>query len=178
MTNNYGLSIIKDYPIEGVNFIDINGLLEKPEFFRTVIDKFCEEIQKAVPTEILSKAAIISTEARGFLFSTPVAYKLGLPILTIRKKGKIPNNPYRFHITNEYTSYDMEMDGDLLLKHDHLIYIDDIFATGQTVAAVKKAVEEKGKKMILAIHLTAVEVLEKMRKNNPVLQDLQTIEII
>ena len=43
---------------------------------------------------------------------------------------------------------------------------------------VKKAVEEKGKKMILAIHLTAVEVLEKMRKNNPVLQDLQTIEII
>ena len=178
MTQNYGLSIVKDYPIEGVNFIDINGLLEKPEYFTAIIDKFCEEIQKAIPADVLAKTAIISTEARGFLFSTPVAYKLGLPILTIRKKGKIPNNPYRFHITNEYTSYDMEMDGDLLAKYDNLIYIDDIFATGQTVAAVKNALEEKGKKMLLAVHLTDVEVLEKMRKSNPVLKDLQTIEII
>ena len=178
MTQNYGLSIVKDYPIKGVNFIDINGLLEKPQCFKAVIDKFCEEIKKSVPAEVLAKAAIISTEARGFLFSTPVAYQLGLPILTIRKKGKIPNNPYRFHITNEYTSYDMEMDGDLLNKHDNLIYIDDIFATGQTVAAVKKAVEEKGKKMLLAVHLTAVKELEGMRKENPTLQDLPTVEII
>ena len=48
MTHKYGLSIVKDYPIEGVNFIDINGLLEKPEYFTTIIDKFCEEIKHQI----------------------------------------------------------------------------------------------------------------------------------
>lgn len=178
MTHKYGLSIVKDYPIEGVNFIDINGLLEKPEYFTAIIDKFCEEIKKALSGQDTAKIAIISPESRGFLFSTPVAYKLALPLLTIRKKGKIPNNPYRFHITNEYTSYDMEMDGDLLDKYEKFIYVDDILATGQTLAAIKKALQDKGKEILLAVHLTAVEDLQPMRAASKTLQGLPTKEMI
>ena len=178
MQNNYGLTIVKDYPIKGINFIDINGLLATPKYFTAAIDKFCEIIKNALPAEMLSKAAIISPESRGFIFSAPVANKLGLPLLLIRKNGKIPNHPYIFRITNEYSTYDMEMDSDLLAAHDHFIYIDDILATGQTLGSVRKAVAKKGKTIELAVHLTAVAALKELRDGNADLKNLPTKEII
>ena len=178
MNPDYGLTIVKDYPIKGVNFIDINGLLENPSYFNKAIDNFCQLVTDVLGQALPEKTTIISPESRGFLFGAPAACKLGLPFLAIRKKGKIPNNPYTFHITNEYSNYDMEVDGDLLEKFTHFIYIDDILATGQTLAAVKQALEEKGKKMILALHLTAVADLKWMRDNNPALKDLPVKEVI
>ena len=178
MNNNYGLTIVKDYPIKGVNFIDINGLLATPKYFTEVIEKFAETIQNTLPADVLGKAAILSPESRGFVFGAPVAAKLGLPLLLIRKNGKIPNHPYIFRITNEYSTYDMEMDSDLLAAHDHFIYIDDILATGQTLGSVRKAVGKKGKRIALAVHLTAVADLKTLRDGNADLKDLPTKEII
>lgn len=178
MKPNYGLTIVKDFPVKGVNFIDINGLLNDPSCFQAAIDKMCALIKENVPAATLQKTAIITPQARGFLFATPVAYRLGLPLLLVRKKGKIPNNPYVFHITNEYDSYDMELDGDLLTKHTHYIYIDDIFATGQTLAGIKEALAKKGKKIILALHITAVPALKGIRDNTPALKGLLTKEVI
>ncbi|MBR3632884.1 MAG: hypothetical protein IKN49_07525 [Elusimicrobiaceae bacterium] len=178
MTNKYGLTIVKDYPIKGVNFIDINGLLATPHYFTAVIEKFCETIKQSLPAEQLKQAAIITPESRGFVFSAPVADRLKLPLLLIRKNGKIPNNPYSFRITNEYSTYNMEMDGDLLEKHNHFIYIDDILATGQTLASVRNAIGKKGKEVVLAVHLTAVTDLKPMRDENIDLKGLPTKEII
>lgn len=178
MPNNYGLSIVKDYPIKGVNFIDINGLLATPKYFTAVIEKFAETIKAALPADKLAKAAIITPESRGFIFGAPVACKLGLPLLLIRKNGKIPNHPYIFRITNEYSTYDMEMDADLLAAHDHFIYVDDILATGQTLGSVRKAVGKKGKTIELAVHLTAVAALKTVRDGNADLKDLPAKEII
>lgn len=175
---NYGLRIIQDYPVKNVQFIDINGLLAEPAHFTAVIHKMCDAVQNAVQPDLLKTAAIISPESRGFFFGAPVAYRLGLPLLPIRKKGKIPNNPYRFHITNEYDSYDMEMDGDLLDRYEHFIYIDDILATGQTLASVRTALDAKGKKILQAIHLTAVKDLQAIRDKNPQLKKLNMKEII
>lgn len=178
MKPNYGLTIVKDFPVKGVNFIDINGLLADPNCFRAAIDKLCLLVQENVPVNILQKAAIITPQARGFLFGAPAAYKLGLPLLLVRKKGKIPNSPYSFHITNEYDSYDMELDSELLAKHSHYIYIDDIFATGQTLAGIKEAIDKKGKKIVLALHITAVPALKGIRQSTPALKDLTTKEVI
>lgn len=178
MKPNYGLTIVKDFPVKGVNFIDINGLLADPASFQAAIDKFCTLITQNVPGEVLKTTAIITPQARGFLFATPVAYKLGLPLLLVRKKGKIPNKPYSFHITNEYDSYDMELDADLLAKYPHYIYIDDIFATGQTLAGIKEAIAKKGKKILLALHVTAVPALKGIRQSTPALKDLSTKEVI
>ena len=178
MKPNYGLTIVKDFPVKGVNFIDINGLLNDPACFQTAIDKLCVLAQESLPAATLKKAAIITPQARGFLFGAPVAYKLGLPLLLVRKKGKIPNKPYSFHITNEYDSYDMELDSDLLAKYSHYIYVDDIFATGQTLAGIKEAIGKKGKKIILALHITAVAALKGIRENTPALKGLPTREII
>ncbi len=178
MQNNYGLTIVKDYPIKGVNFVDINGLLATPQYFTAVIEKFVETIKNTLPAEVLAKAAIITPEARGFVFGAPVAYKLGLPLLLIRKNGKIPNNPYLFRVTNEYSTYDGEMDADILAAHDHFIYIDDILATGQTLASVRQAVAKKGKEVVLAVHLTAVAAFKDARNSNAGLKDLPIREII
>ena len=165
---NIPLKIIKDYPKKGVNFLDINPLLQNPAHFKAVIDFLCAKIPHNLPP----KTAIISAEARGFLFAAPVAYKLGLPLLLIRKEGKIPNNPYPFRITNEYTSYNMEVDGDLLAQYDHFIFMDDILATGQTLAAVRNALQANGKEMIFSLHVTDVAALKEMRDQNKDLQNL------
>lgn len=175
---NYGLRIIKDYPVKNVEFIDINGLLANPEYFTSVIDRMCSTIEKQLSREQLQHAAIISPESRGFYFGTPVAYRLKLPFLPIRKQGKIPNKPYCFHITNEYDSYNMEVDGDLLAQFQHFIYVDDILATGQTLASIHQALSAKGKSILLALHLTAVKELQTMRDDNPQLKGLTIQEIV
>lgn len=178
MTKNYGLTIVKDFPVKGVNFIDINGLLNDPACFQAAIDKLCILIQGSLSSAELKKSAIITPQARGFLFGAPVAYKLGLPLLLVRKKGKIPNKPYVFHITNEYDDYDMEIDSDILAKHSHYIYIDDIFATGQTLAGIEEALARKGKSIVLALHVTAVPALKGIRESTPALRRIPTKEII
>lgn len=171
------LKIIKDYPKPGINFIDINPLLQDPAQFTELISQLAARVTKNVPADLLSKTAIIAPEARGFIFAAPVAYKLGLPLLLIRKEGKIPNKPYPFHITNEYTSYNMEVDGELLAKYNHFIYIDDILATGQTLASVRKALAQKNKEIFLSLHVTAVADLQGMRDANADLKNLP-IEVI
>ncbi len=178
MKPNYGLTIVKDFPVKGVNFIDINGLLNDPACFQAAIDKLCALITENIPAGTLKTAAIITPQARGFLFAAPVAYKLGLPMLLVRKKGKIPNKPYSFHITNEYDSYDMELDSNILAQYTHFVYIDDIFATGQTLAGIKEALTKKNKQILLALHITAVAALKGIRNSTPALKDIPTKEVI
>jgi adenine phosphoribosyltransferase len=172
MKTDFELKIIKDYPKPGVNFIDINPILHHPEQFAAVINDLCDKITGRLSAEDLKSVAIIAPEARGFIFAAPVAYKLGLPLLLIRKEGKIPNNPYPFRITNEYTSYNMEVDGELLEKFNRYIYLDDILATGQTLASVRNALQEKGKEITLSLHVTDVADLKGMRDGNATLKNL------
>ena len=171
---DFKLPIVKDYPKAGVNFIDINPLLANPVQFTAVIDTFCSVIQAA---HIPQNTAIIAPEARGFIFAAPVAHALNLPLVLLRKQGKIPHKPYAFRITNEYTSYNMEADEDLLDQFSHFIYIDDILATGQTLAAVRHALHAQGKEITLAIHLKDISALKQMRDNNADLRNLP-IEVI
>ena len=177
MKTDFELKIIKDYPKPGINFIDINPILHHPEQFAAVINDLCDKITGRLSADDLKSVAIIAPEARGFIFAAPVAYKLGLPLLLIRKEGKIPNNPYPFHITNEYTSYNMEVDGELLAKYNRYIYLDDILATGQTLASVRNALQEKGKEITLSLHVTDVADLKGMRDSNAALKNLP-IEIV
>lgn len=174
---SFKLNIIKDYPQKGINFIDINPLLQDPTQFAQAVDKFCNAITSSVDKDTLSQTAILAPEARGFIFGAPVASRLRLPMLLIRKKGKIPNRPYSFSITNEYTSYDMEVDGDLLENHKKFIYIDDILATGQTLASVRRALKAKNKDIVFSAHLMDVADLKPLRDKNKELQGLP-VEVI
>ena len=172
---NFELPIVKDYPKPGINFIDINPLLQNPAQYCAVVDAFCEAI-KAAGVDA-TKTAIITPESRGFIFGAPAAYRLNLPLVLIRKEGKVPHRPYPFPITNEYSSYNMEVDEDLLNNFSRFIYVDDILASGQTLASVRRALKAKGKEIVLALHLTDVTDLKQMRDNNADLRGLP-LEII
>ena len=132
----------KDYPTKGVEFIDITPLIIQNDVFKEITNKFVKEIKDK------NIDYIVAPEARGFLFGTSVAYKLGVGILPVRKKGKLPPNSVAksFDYEKEYGKDTLELTKliDETYKGKNFYIIDDIYATGNTVKAIKKAIEDLG----------------------------------
>lgn len=129
-----------NFPIEGIEFIDINPMLIDKEIYNEVIEKFIIEIQdKKIDY-------IISPEARGFLFGCPVASKLNIGFIPVRKKGKMPPTTVEksFEYEKEYGKDILElpklMDNEGY-KDKNFYIIDDIYATGNTVRSIECAVK-------------------------------------
>lgn len=132
----------KDFPKKGIEFIDIMPLIIQKETFTEIVDKFVEEIKdKEVDY-------IVGPEARGLIIGAAVASKMNIGFIPIRKAGKLPP------ITVEkQVSYEKEYGKDMLelpkLVNEEYIgknfyLLDDIYATGNTMEAIKKAIEETG----------------------------------
>lgn len=146
LTNPLNIRTQKDYPVKGVEFIDISPLLMQKETLAEIIQKMVAEVQ--------SKKVdyIISPEARGFLLGTAVAEKLRCGFVPVRKKGKLPPTT----IEKQFT-YEKEYGKDVLelpkLVHEtyqekNFYMIDDIYATGNTARAIKQAIESLGGNVI------------------------------
>ncbi len=130
----------KDFPIKGIEFIDINPLLIQPDTLEEITNLFIDEIKhKKIDY-------IVVPEARGFLIGTAVANKLKKGLIPVRKKGKIPPTT----IAKEF-EYEKEYGKDMLVlpklikdeyKNKNFYIIDDIYATGNTAQSIKKAIEE------------------------------------
>lgn len=142
LKNKLNLRTEKDYPIKEIEFIDILPLIMQNNVYNEIIDRFVENLKGK------NIDYIITPEARGFLFGCPVASKLDIGCIPIRKKGKIP--PTTVEIEFEY---EKEYGKDILVlpklvneKYDgkRFYIIDDIYATGNTVKAIIKAVEGIG----------------------------------
>lgn len=132
-----------NFPIEGIEFIDINPILIDKEIYEEVTNKFIEKIQNK------DIDYIISPEARGFLFGCPVANKLNLGFIPVRKKGKMPPTTVEksFEYEKEYGKDILELPkliNDESYKNKNFYIIDDIYATGNTARAIKEAVENLG----------------------------------
>jgi adenine phosphoribosyltransferase len=120
---------IPDWPKPGVNFKDITTLLEDPASFREVIDKIAEAyIGKKIDK-------VVGIDARGFLLAAPVAYKLGIGLSIVRKKGKLPSSTISQDYTLEYASNTIEMHDDTIKPGENVILVDDLCATGGTALA-------------------------------------------
>ena len=132
-----------NFPIDGIEFIDINPMLIDKEVYNEVIEKFVEEIQyKDIDY-------IISPEARGFLFGCAVANKLDIGFIPVRKKGKMPPTTVEkaFEYEKEYGKDILELPKLInkeSYKDKNFYIIDDIYATGNTARAIKEAVETLG----------------------------------
>ena len=143
LTNELNIRTEKDYPIEGMEFIDITPLISQKETLEEITDKFVEELKdKKIDY-------IIAPEARGFLYGAPVAYKLGVGLVPVRKKGKLPPTvvDYSFEYEKEYGKDNLELPK--LSKGDdyagkRVYLIDDIYATGNTMSSIKLALTEAG----------------------------------
>lgn len=132
----------KDFPIEGIEFIDINPLLIQKESFKEIIDKFTEELKDK------NIDYIIAPEARGFLLGSAVALNINAGCVPIRKKGKLPPTTvaYEVEYEKEYGKDKLELPKLVNEEYDgkRFYIIDDIYATGNTVNAIKKAITNLG----------------------------------
>lgn len=129
---------IPDWPIEGVIFRDITTLLQDPKAHREV----CAIFYDRYANQQIDK--IVGIDARGFLFGSVLAYKLDIGFVPIRKKGKLPYKTISESYSLEYGEETVEIHEDALNKNERVVIVDDLMATGGTIAAAVNLVEKLG----------------------------------
>lgn len=138
---------IPDFPAKGVMFRDITTVMQDADGFRLAID----ELQKLLSDTDFD--VLVGIESRGFLFGAPIAYNLHKPFIPVRKKGKLPFDTVEQEYSLEYGSAVIEMHSDAVKPGQRAVIIDDLIATGGTVAAAAKLVEKLGGTVEKAIFL-------------------------
>jgi adenine phosphoribosyltransferase len=129
---------IPDFPKPGILFYDVTGILTKPEAFRYCVDRMVELYGDR------GFDAVAAVESRGFLFAAPLALRLGLPIILLRKKGKLPGETYRVTFTLEYGEDTLEMHKSDVQAGQKVLLVDDLIATGGTLRASIELLEQGG----------------------------------
>tara|TARA_B100001013_G_scaffold243883_1_gene150776 strand:- start:991 stop:1503 length:513 start_codon:yes stop_codon:yes gene_type:complete len=129
---------VPDFPEPGILFKDITPMLANPQAFGLAIDSL-EGLFKAVDFD-----AIVAVESRGFLFGAPLADRLKKPIIPVRKPGKLPGATHATEYALEYGTNTMEIHVDGISKNDRVLLLDDLLATGGTLAAAARLVEISG----------------------------------
>jgi 5'-methylthioadenosine phosphorylase len=127
---------IPDWPKPGIMFRDITTLLENPDAFDFCIRKFKERYESSNITKIAG------IESRGFIFGAALARELKLPLILIRKKGKLPAETMSEEYELEYGTDQVEVHKDAVEKHDRILVIDDLLATGGTMRAACNLLEK------------------------------------
>jgi len=132
---------VPDFPIQGVLFKDITTLLNHAEAFHHTVDKLAERYREMHITKI------VGIEARGFLFAGALAYVLGCGVVPVRKKGKLPHKTRSTSYQLEYGTATIEIHEDAIQPGDQVLVLDDVIATGGTLAAACELVEKLGGKV-------------------------------
>lgn len=133
---------VPGFPKEGIIFKDITTLLADKDKFRQAVDMFAEKF-KGRKIDV-----ILSIEARGFIFGSALAYKIGAALAPVRKKGKLPFKTYSATYALEYGSDTLEIHQDAFKRGDNVLIVDDLLATGGTCKAVTGLVERMGGKIV------------------------------
>ena len=155
-------SLIRDipgFPKEGIIFKDITPLLRDKDKFREAVDLISDKFKSKKIDFILS------VESRGFIFGAAVAYKLGIGLVPIRKKGKLPYETHSVTYDLEYGKDTLEIHSDAFKKGSKVLIVDDLLATGGTSKAVADLVENMGGKVVgfaFLIELVALKGRDKL----------------
>ncbi|MDQ6764918.1 MAG: adenine phosphoribosyltransferase [Verrucomicrobiota bacterium] len=152
---------VPDFPKVGIVFKDITPVLCDGALFRAAIDLFLTRCRE----QEIDK--IVCIDARGFLFGSAVAYELGLGLVPIRKRGKLPYKTERAAYTLEYGEAEMEMHIDSICPGERIVLIDDLLATGGTSASAVTLIEKVGGVLIEAQFLIELEFLHGREKLAP-----------
>jgi adenine phosphoribosyltransferase len=144
---------IPDFPKPGILFYDITSVLANPDAFSYCI----EAMFKLYKDETFDAVAAI--ESRGFIFAAPFCQKLGLPLLLVRKKGKLPGRTVAQSYDLEYGSATLEMHADDIIPGSRFLIVDDLIATGGTINATRTMIESCGAKAVRAFSVIGLPFL-------------------
>ena len=146
----------KDYPKEGIEFKDVLGIIQEPRIFK-------ELILKMSSSQIIKNAeAIISIDARGFIFGSAISLQVSKPMIVARKPGKLPGELVEKNYSLEYSEDRLFVQKKALKKYSSYAIVDDLLATGGTVNCVSKILESNNKEVVGI--LVVVELLKLQRK--------------
>jgi len=151
---------IPNYPKGGILFFDITSILTNPRAFSYCVDSMVELYED---TEI---AAVAGIESRGFIFSSPLAARLGIPLILVRKAGKLPGETWRQDYQLEYGMEAVEIHKSDIPRGKEVLLIDDLIATGGTLSAAKTILEKGGatvKRVFGVIGLTFLNFQAKLQ---------------
>lgn len=153
--------IYKDFPKEGVSFIDINPILLSAEHRDTLKKNISFELDRhfhSMNCDTIDK--VIAIESRGFLFGGFIADELGAGLVLARKAGKLPGELISEQYGTEYSNDKLELQVESIKVGDHVLIHDDVLATGGTVLAVKRMVEKLGGIVVGYSFLAEIEFLK------------------
>ncbi len=131
-----------DFPIPGIQFKSYGPLMKDPAAFKRVIKQFADRYQGG------SIDAIVALDARGFLFGSALAYEMNLPLIIVRKAGKLPGDVMTKTYELEYGKSSFEIEKNSLASGQKVLIVDDVVATGGTVCAAGELVESLGASVV------------------------------
>lgn len=138
---------IPNFPEPGVMFRDITSVLQDPEGLKLAIDEMIHLLD-GIDFDIVA-----GTESRGFIFGVPIAYALGKSFIPVRKKGKLPCETVSASYELEYGTAEIEIHKDAVKPGQKVVLVDDLIATGGTIAASIKLIEQLGGEVVKSIFL-------------------------
>jgi adenine phosphoribosyltransferase len=146
------ITTYRDYPKKGIEFKDVLGIIQEPKIFQELISKMSS-------SQIIKNAeAIISIDARGFIFGTAISLQASKPMIVARKPGKLPGELLKKNYKLEYGENSLSINKKSLQKFNSYAIVDDLLATGGTVNCVSSLLEENNKEVKGL--LVVVELLE------------------
>ena len=152
-----------DYPKKGIEFKDVLGIIQEPKIFK-------ELILKMSSSQIIKNAkAIISIDARGFLFGAAISLQASKPMIVARKPGKLPGELLKKTYSLEYGENSLSIQKKALEKYNSYAIVDDLLATGGTVNCVSNLIESNDKEVLGLLVVVELMKLEgRLKLNFPV----------
>ena len=151
---------IQDFPLPGILFYDISTVLSHPPAFTYCLDRLEHQLREWQPD------IIAGIESRGFLFATPLAQRLQLPMMMIRKEGKLPGETRSLTYELEYGADTIEIQADALQPGQRVVILDDLLATGGTLSASIALCESCGAHVVGCAVLIELDFLNGRRLVN------------
>ncbi len=149
---------IPDFPEPGIIFRDVTSVIQDADGLQLAIDEM-QKLLEGVEFDVIAGA-----ESRGFVFGMPIAYNLKKPFVLVRKKGKLPRETVEMSYELEYGSATIEMHKDAIKPGQKVVLVDDLIATGGTIEAAAKLVEQLGGEVVKIIFLMELAGLEGRKK--------------
>ncbi len=168
MQLNDFIATVPDFPKPGVLFYDISPLLADGVAWTYAINQLADSIRPYKPD------IIVGIESRGFLLAAPLALKLGIGFVMIRKIGKLPGETLRYDYNLEYGNGSLEIQKNIIKQGQKIVVVDDVLATGGTMQAAIHMLITIGAQVLCAAFLIELTKLEGAKKiNAPILKLLE-----